>query len=642
MDSHEGRPSVAALYRNIWRFAAGVRLRFAAALTLMGGSQVAKLAVPWAAGQAINVLQQGGPAALPIAGGWIALVIGIHAFGWMLHGPGRVMERSVGMQVRRGLADALYEKLAAVPIAWHDRRHSGDTQLRVNQASRALFDFAQNQFVYLQSGINFVGPVLALSLMNRNVGLVALLGYVMVALIIVRFDRAMMRLAEQENLAERRYASASLDLLSNVATITSLRLHSSLRRLLDTRLAAVFEPLKRAILVNEAKWCSVDLLSVTLTWSLVALYVWQQRDSSETVLLGSVFMIYQYAQQAGGVVTAVASNFQNLARARADFASATPIWRAPRRRGNGEPISSDWQSIELRGVGFDHQEALAQADGEPPSEPSRRRMRRQHRKPARTATATPALASASAPGSASGTSSAAATPSPDTRSARIEQINLSLDRGSRIALVGESGSGKSTLLRVLAGLYPIHEGLIVVDGQAAPSLHHLASISTLIPQDAEAFEATVRENLSFDLPVEEGKIRLAIDVAGFDTVLQGLPQGLDTPISERGANLSGGQRQRLGLARGVLAAFGSSLLLLDEPTSALDPITETLVFERISAAFPDACIISAVHRMGLLRYFDQVVLMEAGRILDQGSVDEVAARQPALKRMIQAQAKPGG
>jgi len=113
---------------------------------------------------------------------------------------------------------------------------------------------------------------------------------------------------------------------------------------------------------------------------------------------------------------------------------------------------------------------------------------------------------------------------------------------------------------------------------------------------------------------------------------------LDTAVSERGFNLSGGQRQRLCLARGVLAAQGSSLLLLDEPTSALDASTEARVLGRIADAFPDACLIASVHRLSLLERFDTVVLMEAGHVLDHGPCEEVLARQPLLRRMTTATA----
>ena len=182
----------------------------------------------------------------------------------------------------------------------------------------------------------------------------------------------------------------------------------------------------------------------------------------------------------------------------------------------------------------------------------------------------------------------------------LRGVDLELQRGARVALIGPSGGGKSTLLRTLA---------------------------TLIPQEAEVFEASVEENLTFGQPADPAALQSAMHAGVFDEVLERLPDGLQSGLSERGGNLSGGQRQRLALARGALAAEGSSLLLLDEPTSALDPQAEGRVFDRVVAAFPSACIVASVHRPSLLARFDTVVVVEAGRVGDAGPRDAVLARR---------------
>ena len=221
----------------------------------------------------------------------------------------------------------------------------------------------------------------------------------------------------------------------------------------------------------------------------------------------------------------------------------------------------------------------------------------------------------------------------ETARSGLHEVSLALRRGERIALVRPSGGGKSTLLRVLAGLYAPHAGTVVIDGQPQP-WSRLRTIATLIPQETEVFEASVRENLGFGQPFDDEELRAAMHVSTFDDVLKATHGELDTPLSERGFNLSGGQRQRLCLARGVLAAQGSSLLLLDEPTSALDAATEGRVLERIGAAFPDACVIASIHRLSLIDRFDTVVLMEAGKIVDAGPRSALLARQPSLRKML--------
>ena len=583
--------AIRALYAALWHFAAGARAQLLGATALLASSQLIRLSLPYLAGQAINALQRGD---LPTAGRWIATLAAVYVGAWALHGPGRILERNVGLKVRETLADQLYARIAAAPLAWHDSHHSGELQHRVHQASRALADFAQNQFIWLTNAVNFVGPLVALALLSRTSGVTALAGYVLIGVVIMRIDRALMKLARTENDADRRYVAALLDFLGNASTVIGLRLQGASRLLLRRRMAAVSLPLKRTVVLNEGKWFAVDLMGLALTWGLVVIYVWQARAPGQAVMLGAVFMIYQYAQQAAGVVTSVAANFSFFARMHTNYSSAEPIWHAPASATLEAPpeevpaheridAQAPWTQLQVAQLQWRY--ALRGAVADDPAAPTR---------------------------------------------SGLYDVALSLRRGQRVALVGPSGGGKSTLLRVLAGLYAPHGGTLALDG-VPTDWARLRQLATLIPQETELFEASVRENLAFGRPCDDARLRAALHTSTFDEVLQATRGDLDSAISERGFNLSGGQRQRLCLARGVLAAEGSSLLLLDEPTSALDAATEARVLERIAAAFPQACVIASVHRLSLLDRFDTVLLLDAAHVRDHGPRDEVLARQPMLR-----------
>jgi ATP-binding cassette, subfamily B, bacterial len=588
------------LYANLWRYAKGAKTRFVLAALLLIGSQSIKLVIPWLAAQAINDLQQSGAAAVGNAAAYVGLVMLSLVGAWALHGPGRVLERAVGIHIRQAYADALYGKLMRLPMAWHDRNHSSEVQQRVSQSTGALYSFAQNQVVYLQSAVNLVGPLVALCLFSSSLGAIAFVGYLIVGVVILRFDATLMRLAVVENSAERKYHAALTDSLSNVSTVLSLRLQDCTRRLLGARISAIFVPLRTSIKFTELKWCTVDLFSVGLTWGLVATFVWISGGSSGTILIGSIFMVYQYATQASGVVGSIAGTFQGFAHTRTDFDSSSPIWSATDRPDPGCPISNDWTRIDVRDLCYEH-ESVPRAVS-----PDR-----------------------------------ASTNEEDLRPLTgLHHVAISLERGDRIALVGPSGSGKSTLLRVLAGLHAPTQRQIEVDSVPQIGARHLGSISTLIPQEADVFEATVRENVAFNGGASDEAVLAVIRASVFDAVIADMPQGLDTPISERGLNLSGGQRQRLCLARGLLAAQNSSLIMLDEPTSALDPMTEEEVLKRISIFFARSCLVASIHRMSLLRHFNKVVLMADGRILDTGRIEDLLKRQSSFRQMMAGHAKP--
>lgn len=556
------------LYRALWRYAEGARRQLMGAVALLSGAQLVKLTLPWLASHAINALQQND---MPTAGLWILFLVGSYMMSWVFHGPGRVLEGNVGVRVRERLADDLYARIAAAPLTWRDGRHSGDLQHRVLQSSRALSAFARGMYGYLHSALNFIGPLVALTLLSHVSGIIAVSGYLIIALVTLRFDLALMRLARSENDQERRYVAALLDFVSNAGTVIGLRLQAASRKILGHRLETVMKPLRRALWVNEVKWCVVDLAGMCLTWILVVEYVLRHREPGQALLLGTIFMIYQYAQQAASVVSAIASNFQSFSRMHTDYSSAEPIWQAPGDPAAAVPAvqpDAPWQTLELRGATWRY--------------------------------------------------------SGEGRGG-LHGVDLVLRRGSRVALIGASGGGKSTLLRMLAGLYPPQQGELLRDGKPV-DWAELRTLATLIPQEAEVFEASVQENLTFGEPADAAALQAAVHTGVFDEVLQRMPGGLDSLVNERGSNLSGGQRQRLALSRGALAAQGSSLLLLDEPTSALDPQAEGRVFDRMYAAFPSACIVASVHRPSLLSRFDTIVVMEAGRVVDAGPRDEILAR----------------
>jgi len=215
----------------------------------------------------------------------------------------------------------------------------------------------------------------------------------------------------------------------------------------------------------------------------------------------------------------------------------------------------------------------------------------------------------------------------------LRGVGLTIKAGAKIAFVGASGSGKTTFLTLLRGLYDAQSVSLSVDGEEFHTLLPLSSFTTLVPQDSEVFENTVRYNLTFGTKVLKKIVQQALSISAFDAVLPKLPHGLETDIRERGVNMSGGQKQRLALARGLIAAQDSSLLLLDEPTSSIDQTTESVIFDRLFAQFKDKAIIATVHRLHLLPRFDHIIYMENGAIVEQGDFVNLLARQGPFARL---------
>ena len=209
----------------------------------------------------------------------------------------------------------------------------------------------------------------------------------------------------------------------------------------------------------------------------------------------------------------------------------------------------------------------------------------------------------------------------------LDRIDLDVRPGELVALVGSSGGGKTTLVNLIPRFFSPTSGRVLLDGVPIEELS-LASLRdqlAMVSQDIVLFNDTVRSNVAFGVPgpVDDEQVWAALSTAALESWVRGLPTGLDTPVGERGAKLSGGQRQRLAIARALLK--DAPILLLDEATSALDSQTERdvqLALERTTAGRTTLVI---AHRLSTIERADRIVVLEGGRIVEQGRHDELIA-----------------
>jgi ATP-binding cassette, subfamily B, bacterial PglK len=210
----------------------------------------------------------------------------------------------------------------------------------------------------------------------------------------------------------------------------------------------------------------------------------------------------------------------------------------------------------------------------------------------------------------------------------LREVSLKIKAGEVVGFIGISGAGKSTLIDVILGLLIPTSGTVSIDGH---NIHqHLSDWQRqigYIPQDVYLIDDSIRRNVAFGLPddeISDVAVARALRAAQIDDFVRGLPGGLETSVGNRGIRLSGGQRQRLGIARALYHDPG--VLVMDEATSSLDDETERDVIAAIGRLREDRTVIMIAHRLTTVMNCDRLYLLEAGRVKDQGSFKELAAR----------------
>ena len=221
----------------------------------------------------------------------------------------------------------------------------------------------------------------------------------------------------------------------------------------------------------------------------------------------------------------------------------------------------------------------------------------------------------------------------------LDDVNLTISKGARIGIVGSTGSGKSTMLDVFMGLLTPTDGELSVDGQAVVGKRMRAWQRTIahVPQNIYLADASVAENIAFGIPgrsIDMRRVRDAARRAQIADFVESKPEGYDAFVGERGIRLSGGQRQRIGIARALYKE--ANVLVLDEATSALDNATEKSVMEAIEALDRDLTILLIAHRLTTVRHCDTIVQLESGRVVAQGSYDELVANSHAFRHIVHA------
>lgn len=526
---------------------------------------------PFAFGKAVTALQNFKAGQLYDVLFWLGASVVVILIFWIFHGPARVIERHIALKIQQAYRLYVYEKLTQTPLAWHQDHHSGNLITRLNRAALSLRQFGENQFLYIETIVQFFVSIGFLLWISVPVGILSFVASSLVTTIVFLFDKRLIPIYSAENEVENTAGAVLFDYVSNITTVLTLRLGALTHSNLMQRMMKIWPFFRRDAVLNEVKWFTMMMLLSLIQAVLLAGYIIHVLGVTGGVVMGVIVMIFRYQLEVSTVFHTLSAHYSELVRMDTDVRGMQPLLDEIEKHAHqlqGESTVRQWHTIEISGLHFRH--------------------------------------------TTSG-----------QRGGIFDGIDFKIRRGDKIALIGMSGGGKSTLLNLLSGLYTPSSVVLKIDALRFESLEPLKAITTLIPQDPEIFENTVGFNITLDLPASDEDILQVAKLAGFDSVLDTLPDRLNTDIREKGLNFSVGQKQRLALARGLFAARYSSLILMDEPTSSVDLATEKSILAGIIQAFPDATMIVSLHRLHLLPEFDAIIMLKQGKVTASGPAVEL-------------------
>ena len=568
------------LFGKLWQFADGQKLSIVFYLALFVFSNLVSLISPLIFAEILNEIQNNGIDASNI--NYLLLVVssllGATLLFWVFHGVARVIEKKVSFYIRLAYREYLLDGVLNLKLSWHGSRDSGDTIDKINRASNALFRFSSKIFLSIEIVIKVVGTAVVLYFFNPYIAFFMFPFIIASLYILFEFDKRLVKLYRKLNLLDNKISAKIYDSISNVTSVVILNVQESIMNNIKKVLLYPRETYMKNVKLIEVKWFVGSVMFDILVVVPLAFYVLFIFKNNLAVEVGTISALYLYLTRLSDVFYTFGDHYEELIFQKTAVQNAQPIEDSFEFGCTKKAAVPTWSEISIKNTDFRYEDT------------------EHHIK-------------------------------------HLEEVSLDLQKGEKIALIGESGSGKTTFLKVLHGLYDTAKAKISFDGKTEQdtSFMDINLHTMLVPQEPELFSSSIKENVTFGVDYSDEEIQKVLELAQFNDVVEGLPRGLESVVNERGVNLSGGQKQRLALARALLFVRNKDIILLDESTSSVDPTNETKIYENIFNEFKGKTVIASIHKMNLLKYFDRIVIFDSGKIVDQGTFDELLKKNKEFK-----------
>jgi ABC-type multidrug transport system fused ATPase/permease subunit len=559
---------------DLWRLLRGHHVRFVVATLLQVSSNVIWLYPAYALSTLVNFLTTYTPGA-SLRTVWVTVAFWIAASLW--HYAAEQLSQFImySLSERASLNAQLRATahLLRLDLSWHERENSGNKLKRIQRGGEGINRIAR---IWVDSGISaliyFFGMIPILIAFDRTVGLITAVFLVTFTIMSYWLTQRAGHAAHVVNTAEEELQGVAFEAISNVRSVKVLGMHEGLLAIIGRSMEDLMRKIRVRIRAFRTRDILMQFYAQTFRLGITFFIVYRILQGEQKVGFLVLFYTYfNYLWEAIDRLSRVALDYIIAAYGimrMMDILEEDVVIDAQRGKIS---VPSDWKTLELKELSFSYGNKQV-----------------------------------------------------------LHRLSLTIRRGERVGIVGVSGAGKSTLFKLLLKEHENYEGQILLGG--VPLRHisrdELFSHSAVVLQDTEVFHFTLRDNITLaNLPhaKDEALLEKALQVAHVTDFLPRMPEGVETYIGEKGIKLSGGEKQRVGIARAIFKQ--PEILFLDEATSHLDVESEEKIQDSLHQFFHSVTAVVIAHRLSTIKEMDRIVVLEEGRIVEEGSFDALHDRK---------------